>query len=125
MAPGSRLKNSHLAHNDYYHLILLADKPQGIQNLIKLVSKAYLEGFYYKPRMDKDILQEHHEGLIGLSGCLSGEVAYLIGQKDLEGATKAAGEYREIFGKDNLLFGASGQRTGAPTHCQRRPPGDP
>ncbi|MBP6607061.1 MAG: PHP domain-containing protein, partial [Nitrospira sp.] len=105
MAPGSRLeKNSHLAHNDYYHLILLATNLKGYQNLIKLVSKAYLEGFYYKPRMDKEILQQHHEGLIGLSGCLSGEVAYLIGQKDLEGATKAAGEYREIFGKDNYYL---------------------
>ncbi len=105
MAPGSRLeKNSHLAHNDYYHLILLATNLKGYQNLIKLVSKAYLEGFYYKPRMDKEILQQHHEGLIGLSGCLSGEVAYLIGQKDLAGATKAAGEYREIFGKDNYYL---------------------
>jgi len=101
MAPGSRFtKDSALAHNDYYHLILLATNLRGYQNLIKLVSKAYLEGFYYKPRMDKELLQQHHEGLIALSGCLSGEVAYLIGQKDLEGATKAAGEYREIFGKD-------------------------
>lgn len=105
MAPGSRFtKDSALAHNDYYHLILLATNLKGYQNLIKLVSKAYLEGFYYKPRMDKELLQQHHEGLIALSGCLSGEVAYLIGQKDLEGATKAAGEYREIFGKDNYYL---------------------
>ncbi|MBI3603576.1 MAG: DNA polymerase III subunit alpha, partial [Nitrospirae bacterium] len=88
-----------LAHNDYYHLILLAANKTGYQNLIKLVSKAYLEGFYYKPRMDKELLAQHHEGLIALSGCLSGEVSYLIGQKDLEGAAKAAGEYQEIFGK--------------------------
>ena len=54
--------------------------------------------------MDKEIFQQHHEGLIGLSGCLSGEVAHLIGQKDLAGATKAAGEYREIFGKDNYYL---------------------
>jgi DNA polymerase III subunit alpha len=101
MAPGSRFtKDSALAHNDYYHLILLATNVTGYQNLIKLVSKAYLEGFYYKPRMDKELLQQHHAGLIALSGCLSGEVAYLIGQRDLEGATQAAGEYREIFGKD-------------------------
>src|SRR3970282_2222594 len=99
MARGSRFtKDSALAHNDYYHLILLATNLKGYQNLIKLVSKAYLEGFYYKTRMDKELLQQHHEGLIALSGCLSGEVAYLIGQKDLGGATKAAGEYREIFG---------------------------
>jgi DNA polymerase III subunit alpha len=105
MAPGSRFtKDSALAHNDYYHLILLATNVTGYQNLIKLVSKAYLEGFYYKPRMDKELLQQHHEGLIALSGCLSGEVAYLIGQRDLEGATKAAGEYREIFGKDHYYL---------------------
>ena len=105
MAPGSRFtKDSALAHNDYYHLILLATNLKGYQNLIKLVSKAYLEGFYYKPRMDKELLQQHHEGLIALSGCLSGEVAYLIGQKDLEGATKAAGEYREIFGRDQYYL---------------------
>ncbi len=105
MAPASRFtKDSALAHNDYYHLILLATNLKGYQNLIKLVSKAYLEGFYYKPRMDKELLQQHHEGLIALSGCLSGEVAYLIGQKDLEGATKTAGEYREIFGKDHYYL---------------------
>ncbi|MBI3603945.1 MAG: PHP domain-containing protein, partial [Nitrospirae bacterium] len=73
LAPGSRLsKEGHLAHNDYYHLILLAANKTGYQNLIKLVSKAYLEGFYYKPRMDKELLAQHHEGLIALSGCLSG-----------------------------------------------------
>ncbi len=105
MAPGSRLaKDSGLAHNDYYHLILLARNLTGYQNLIKLVSKAYLEGFYYKPRMDKEILQQHSEGLIALSGCLSGEVAYLIGQHDLEGATQVAGEYREIFGKEHYYL---------------------
>ena len=105
MAPRSRFtKDSGLAHNDYYHLILLATNLTGYQNLIKLVSKAYLEGFYYKPRMDKELLQQHHEGLIALSGCLSGEVAYLIGQRDLEGATTAAGEYREIFGKDKFYL---------------------
>ena len=82
MAPGNRKnREGGLAHNDYYHLILLATNLTGYQNLIKLVSKAYLEGFYYKPRMDKELLQEHHEGLIALSGCLSGEIPYLIGQR--------------------------------------------
>ena len=105
LAPGSRLaREGHLAHNDYYHLILLAASRTGYQNLIKLVSKAYLEGFYYKPRMDKELLQQHHEGLIALSGCLSGEVPYLIGQKDMEGAIQTAGEYREIFGKDHYYL---------------------
>ncbi|MBA5866068.1 MAG: DNA polymerase III subunit alpha [Nitrospira sp. CR1.3] len=106
MAPGSRLNkdSSQLAHNDYYHLILLARNLTGYQNLIKLVSKAYLEGFYYKPRMDKDILKDHHEGLIALSGCLSGEIPYLIGQKDMSGAMAVAGEFQEIFGKDHFYL---------------------
>ncbi|MBI4401450.1 MAG: DNA polymerase III subunit alpha [Nitrospirae bacterium] len=105
LAPGSRLvREGHLAHNDYYHLILLAADRTGYQNLIKLVSKAYLEGFYYKPRMDKELLQQHHEGLIALSGCLSGEVPYLIGQKDMDGAIRTAGEYREIFGRDRYYL---------------------
>jgi DNA polymerase-3 subunit alpha len=105
LAPGSRLgREGHLAHNDYYHLILLAADRTGYQNLIKLISKAYLEGFYYKPRMDKELLQQHHEGLIALSGCLSGEVPYLIGQKDMEGAIRVAGEYREIFGRDRYYL---------------------
>ena len=106
MALGSRhaKKDSGLAHNDYYHLILLARNLTGYQNLIKLVSKAYLEGFYYKPRMDKEILREHHEGLIALSGCLSGEIPYLIGQKDMAGAMAVAGEFQEIFGKDHFYL---------------------
>jgi DNA polymerase-3 subunit alpha len=106
MALGSRhaKKDSGLAHNDYYHLILLARNLTGYQNLIKLVSKAYLEGFYYKPRMDKEILREHHQGLIALSGCLSGEIPYLIGQKDMAGAMAVAGEFQEIFGKDHFYL---------------------
>ena len=76
----------------------------GYQNLIKLVSKAYLEGFYYKPRMDKEILKEHHEGLIALSGCLSGEIPYLIGQKDMAGALAVAGEFQELFGKEHFYL---------------------
>jgi len=106
MALGSRhaKKDSGLAHNDYYHLILLARNLTGYQNLIKLVSKAYLEGFYYKPRMDKEILKEHHEGLIALSGCLSGEIPYLIGQKDMAGALAVAGEFQEIFGKGHFYL---------------------
>lgn len=106
MAPGSRLNkdSSQLAHNDYYHLILLARNLTGYQNLIKLVSKAYLEGFYYKPRMDKEILKEYHEGLIALSGCLSGEIPYLIGQKEMDRAVAVAGEFREIFGKDHFYL---------------------
>ncbi len=105
MAPGSRSqKSGHTAHTEYYHLILLATNQVGYHNLIKLSSKAYLEGFYYKPRMDKELLQEHHEGLIALSGCLSGEVPQLIGQHDLESAMHVADEYRSIFGKDHYFL---------------------
>ena len=105
LAPGSRRQREGLlAHNDYYHLILLSTNLKGYHNLIKLSSKAYLEGFYYKPRMDKELLQEHHEGLIALSGCLSGEVPYLIGQQDMEKAAQTAGQYREIFGKDHYYL---------------------
>ena len=104
MATGNRRqRDGHLAHNEYYHLILLATNLTGYHNLMKLSSKAYLEGFYYKPRMDKELLQEHHEGLIALSGCLSGEVPYLIGQQDMEGAIRTADEYRSIFRKRPLL----------------------
>ena len=105
LAPGSRTgRERHLAHNDYYHLILLASNRTGYLNLIKLVSKAYLEGFYYKPRMDKELLAQHCDGLIALSGCLSGEVPYLIGQQDFEGAMHSAGTYRDIFGKDRFFL---------------------
>jgi len=105
MAPGSRSqKSGHLAHNDYYHLILLATNQIGYHNLIKLSSKAYLEGFYYKPRMDKELLQEHHEGLIALSGCLSGEVPQLIGQQDMKEAMRVADEYRSICGKGHYYL---------------------
>ena len=106
MAMGSRhaKKDSGLAHNDYYHLILLARNLTGYQNLIKLVSKGYLEGFYYKPRIDKELLKEYHDGIIALSGCLSGEIPYLIGQKDMAGAMTVAGEFQEIFGKDHFYL---------------------
>ncbi|MCS6896604.1 MAG: DNA polymerase III subunit alpha, partial [Nitrospira sp.] len=106
MAVGSRhaKKDSGLAHNDYYHLILLARNVTGYQNLIKLVSKGYLEGFYYKPRIDKELLREHHEGIIGLSGCLSGEIPYLISRHDMAGAMAVAAEFQEIFGKDHFYL---------------------
>ncbi len=107
MAPKSRRDREgqgQFAHNEYFHLILLAANRTGYQNLLKLASKAYLEGFYYKPRMDKELLAEHHEGLIALSGCLSGEVPYLIGKDRLDDAVRTAAEYRDLFGKDNYFL---------------------
>jgi len=88
----------------YYHLVLLCENLTGWKNLIKLVSKANLEGYYYKPRMDKELLREHHEGLIALSACLSGEVnRHLMGGR-FEEAKKSAFEYEEIFGKGNFFL---------------------
>ncbi len=105
MAPGSRFdRNKQLAHNEYHHLILLAENVTGYQNLIKLVAAAHMDGFYYKPRIDKSILGEYHKGLIGLSGCLSGEVPHLIGQKKPDAAARVAGEYQDLFGKNNYYL---------------------
>lgn len=88
----------------YNHLILLAETNQGWKNLIKLVTKAHLEGFYYKPRMDKEILREYHQGLIATSACLGGEVnqALLFGR--FEDAKRIALEYQDIFGKGNFFL---------------------
>jgi DNA polymerase-3 subunit alpha len=87
-----------------HHLIVLCENERGYRNLVKLVSRAYLDGFYYKPRVDKALLQEHSEGLIGLSACLNGEVSsnVLTGRVDL--AEKAAAEYQDIFGKDRFFL---------------------
>ena len=88
----------------YNHLILLAENTTGWKNLITLVSKAHLEGFYYKPRMDKDLLREHHEGLIALSACLGGEVARALTDGRYDEAKRIALEYQEIFGKGNYFL---------------------
>ena len=103
--PKSRFdREGQFAHNEYYHLILLAANRTGYQNLLKLASTAYLDGFYYKPRIDKEVLGEYHEGLIALSGCLSGEVPNLIGKDRLEDAVRTAAEYRELFGAENYFL---------------------
>ncbi len=87
-----------------YHLIILAKDEEGYKNLIYLSSMAYLKGFYYKPRIDKQLLSAHSKGLIGMSACLSGEVPYYIRNDMHEEAERAAGEYIDIFGKDNFYF---------------------
>ena len=86
--------------NRYHHLILLCENLEGYRNLIKLVSTGYLDGFYYKPRIDKDLLREHSEGLIALSACLGGEVQARILQNRLEQAERVALEFKELFGED-------------------------
>ena len=87
-----------------YHLILLAENQEGWANLIQLVSKGHLEGFYYKPRVDKELLREYSGGLIALSACLAGEIPCLYMRGDYEGAEKALDEYLDIFGKDHFFL---------------------
>jgi DNA polymerase-3 subunit alpha len=88
----------------YHHLILLVENQTGWKNLIQLVSKAHLEGFYYKPRMDKDLLREHHEGLIALSACLGGEIGRALMAGQYEDAKRIALEHRDIFGPNNYFL---------------------
>jgi DNA polymerase-3 subunit alpha len=87
-----------------YHLLLLARDRSGYQNLLRLVSAAYIEGFYYKPRIDKELLRQHSEGLIGLSACLKGEVASLLLKNQVEQAKRAALDYSEIFGPEGFFL---------------------
>ncbi|MBC8029350.1 MAG: PHP domain-containing protein, partial [Pyrinomonadaceae bacterium] len=87
-----------------FHLILLAKDLEGYRNLARLTSKAYLEGFYYKPRIDKELLAEHSKGLIALSSCLSGVPSAALARDDFDGAAKAAIEFEEIMGKGNYFL---------------------
>jgi DNA polymerase-3 subunit alpha len=87
-----------------FHLILLAQNYEGYQNLVRLTSKAYTEGFYYKPRIDKELLAEHSKGLIGLSACMSGVPSALLAQDKCDDAAKAAIEFEEILGKGNYFL---------------------
>jgi DNA polymerase-3 subunit alpha len=104
IAPNSRKDKSNGKKESPSHLILLAKNKEGYQNLLQLVTKSFLEGFYYKPRIDKEILREHSEGLIGLSACLKGEVARMILQNNTEKASELALSYQEIFGKDDFYL---------------------
>ena len=105
VAPESRFDREIAKGEDrYYHLVLLAENDQGYQNLMKIVSKGFTEGFYYKPRIDKELLREYHEGIIALSACLAGEVASYLRKGFFEEAQKTALEYADIFGKDNFFL---------------------
>src|SRR3990167_3345671 len=98
-----------------YHLTLLAENEEGYHNLIELVTTSNLEGFYYKPRVDKDLLRKHSKGIIALSGCMSGEISRAILRKDSEGAERLIDEYRGIFGKENFFLEIS-HHPGIPAH---------
>ncbi|HET8760924.1 MAG TPA: DNA polymerase III subunit alpha, partial [Nitrospiria bacterium] len=91
-------------HTPYYHLIVLAQDEVGYKNLMKLVSLAHLEGFYYKPRVDKELLARHSQGLLATSGCLRGEIPFLLNQGLRDEAVKAAGTFQDIFGKENFFI---------------------
>src|ERR1700682_5273780 len=88
----------------YNQLLVLAENEEGYRNLVKITSEASLHGFYYKPRVSKKFLAEHSRGLIGLSGCLKGEVAERLTEGNYDAARAAAGFYRDLFGKDNFFL---------------------
>src|SRR5437899_3291391 len=88
----------------YNHLLVLAENEIGYRNLVRITSEASLRGFYYKPRVSKKFLAEHSQGLIGLSGCLKGEVAEFLMEEKYEAARHAAATYRDIFGKENFYL---------------------
>ncbi len=105
VAPDSRFDREIVKGEDrYYHLVLLAENDIGYHNLAKIVSKGFTEGFYYKPRVDREVLAEYSEGIIALSACLAGEVASNIRKGFYEEAKKAALDHVEIFGKDNFFL---------------------
>jgi len=105
VAPESRFKKEYKqGEESNFHLILLAKNEVGYKNLLKLTSAGFLEGFYYKPRIDKELLAAHSEGLIGLSACLKGEIPFAAVKGDINQAYKFADEYNTIFGKGNFYL---------------------
>ena len=105
VAPGSRFEKTPGESEDrYYHLVLLAENNTGYQNLMKIVSRGFTEGFYYKPRVDKELLREFHEGIIATSACLAGEVQRYLARGMYEEAKRVALSYQDIFGKDNFFL---------------------
>ena len=105
VAPNSRFDREVTGGDDrYYHLVLLAENNEGYANLMKIVSKGFVEGYYYRPRVDKEVLRQYHGGVIALSACLAGEVQRYIVKGLYDEAKKTALEYRDIFGEDNYFL---------------------
>ncbi len=104
MAPRSRFDKVHDIDNKTSHLILLAENQTGYKNLIKMISSGYTEGFYYKPRIDFELLKEHSEGIIALSACIAGEVPKALLRGDYEGAKEIVNRYVKVLGKDNYFL---------------------
>ena len=104
VAPRTRFDKLAKIDSSPYHLVLLCENNEGYQNLIKLVSAAYTEGFYSKPRVDVELLEKYHNGLICLSACLAGEIPRKLTNGDYEAAKQTALKYRDIFGRDNYFI---------------------
>lgn len=104
VAPGSRFDRTPGSENKPYHLVLLATSAEGYLNLLKLVSQAHIEGFYYKPRMDHGLMKAHSKGIIALSSCLAGEVAQSVAQGDEKKQIEVIEKYQDIFGKENFYL---------------------
>ena len=104
IAPRSHAQKQNGIDEKYHHLILLAKDKAGWKNLIQLVTTAYLDGFYYKPRMDKEMLRKYHEGLIAISGCINGEIPKHLLKGDLAAAEQSALEHLDIFGKEHFYL---------------------
>ena len=105
VAPNSRHDRELGSNEDrYYHLVLLAENNEGYNNLMKIVSKGFTEGYYYKPRVDMEVLEQYHEGVIALSACLAGEVQRYLNRGFYEEGKKAALKYQQIFGKGNFFL---------------------
>ena len=104
VSPSSRFEKTAKGGDRYHHLILLAKNNTGYENLTKIVSKGFTQGFYYKPRIDFELLQEYHEGIIALSACLAGEIPKLISRGREDEAKKVALKYKELFGKDSFYL---------------------
>ena len=104
MASGDMADKNPGPNNKRFHLTILVKNKTGYKNLVQLVTRAHLEGFYYKPRIDKNLLKRHANGLICLSGCMQAEIPHLISSNRMEKAEEAAQEYQNIFGKDNFFI---------------------
>ena len=104
VAPGSRFDKLKINDTAYHHLLLLCKNEEGYKNLIKLVSAGFTEGFYSKPRIDKELLREHSEGLVALSACLAGEIPRLLSREDYNAARDAALWYDSVFGRGNYYL---------------------
>ena len=105
VAPGSRFdKGAGQSEDRYYHLVLLAENDTGYSNLMKIVSKGFIDGFYYKPRVDYEILEQYSEGIIALSACLAGEVQRYLARGLYEEGKQAALKYLHIFGRENYFL---------------------